>query len=108
MKPVPIHKAKTELSRLIEKACAGEEIIICRGKQPVVRLVPIEQTPRERKFGALLGKLIVDPSFLEPLPEVAIGDREIEWVSGTHRARTRAAPRGRRSAALPGSAAPCR
>jgi len=69
MKPVPIHKAKTELSRLIEKACAGEEVVICRGKQPVVRLVPVTQAHPERKFGALRGKLIVDDDFLEPLPD---------------------------------------
>jgi len=39
METITIHKAKTELSRLIEKACRGEEIVIARGKKPVVRLV---------------------------------------------------------------------
>ena len=47
-----IHKAKTELSRLIEKACRGEEIIIARGKKPVVRLVAIEDKRGQRKPGA--------------------------------------------------------
>ena len=42
METVTIHKAKTQLSRLIEKACKGEEIVIARGKKPVVRLVAIE------------------------------------------------------------------
>ena len=42
MKTVTIHKAKTELSKLIEKACRGEEIVIARGKKPLVRLVAIE------------------------------------------------------------------
>lgn len=41
MKTVTIHEAKTNLSRLIEKACRGEEIIIAHGPDPVVRLVPI-------------------------------------------------------------------
>lgn len=69
MKPVPIHKAKTDLSRLIERAQAGEEVIIARGREPVVRLVPVERTVPERKFGALEGKLVVDDAFFEPLPE---------------------------------------
>jgi len=69
METVTIHKAKTELSRLIEKACRGEEIIIARGKKPVVRLVAIEENKGERKPGALRGKLHVGPEFFEPLPE---------------------------------------
>jgi prevent-host-death family protein len=69
MKPVPIHRAKTELSKLIEKACAGEEVIISRGSEPVVRLVPVKQATPERKFGALRGKLVVDDTFFEDLPE---------------------------------------
>ncbi|MSP26628.1 MAG: type II toxin-antitoxin system prevent-host-death family antitoxin [Myxococcales bacterium] len=67
MRTVPIHRAKTELSRLIELACAGEEVIIARGKDPVVRLVPIDRKPPRRQFGALRGKLVVDESFFEPL-----------------------------------------
>jgi prevent-host-death family protein len=69
MKPVPIHKAKTELSRLIERACAGEDVVIAKGKHPVVRLVPVEQAPPKRTFGALRGRLVVDNSFFDPLPE---------------------------------------
>lgn len=65
---VTIHKAKTNLSRLIEKACKGEEIIISRGKKPVVRLVAIEEERAERKPGAWKGKLKVGPEFFEPLP----------------------------------------
>jgi prevent-host-death family protein len=68
METVTIHKAKTELSRLIEKACRGEEIVIARGKKPVVRLVAIEDAQGQRKPGALRGKLKVGPEFFEPLP----------------------------------------
>jgi prevent-host-death family protein len=68
MKTVGIHEAKTSLSRLIEKACRGEEIIIARGKDPVVRLVPIADRKRGRKLGILKGKLVVGPEFFEPLP----------------------------------------
>ena len=68
MEIITIHKAKTELSRLIEKACRGEEIVIARGKKPVVRLVAIEDKQGQRKPGALRGKLKVGPEFFEPLP----------------------------------------
>lgn len=69
MDPVPIHKAKTSLSRLVAKACAGEEVVIARGKRPVVKLVPIERAAPERKFGALRGIVKVDDSFFEPLQD---------------------------------------
>lgn len=69
MKTVTIHQAKTNLSRLIEKACRGEEIIIARGPDPVVRLVPVAATKGRRKLGMLKGKLEVGPEFFEPLPD---------------------------------------
>jgi len=68
METITIHKAKTELSRLIERACRGEEIVIARGKRPVVRLVAIEDKRGQRKPGILKGKLKVGPEFFEPLP----------------------------------------
>jgi prevent-host-death family protein len=68
MATITIHKAKTNLSRLIEQACRGEEIIIARGPNPVVRLVPIADARGNRKPGALRGKLDVGPEFFEPLP----------------------------------------
>ncbi len=63
-----IHAAKTDLSRLIKKACAGEEIVIARGDTPVVRLVPVEMPVRKRRFGALKGKARTTAAFFEPLP----------------------------------------
>jgi prevent-host-death family protein len=69
MKTVTIHEAKTNLSRLIEKACRGEEIVIARGPDPVVRLVPISGKKGKRKLGLLKGKLVVGQEFFEPLPE---------------------------------------
>jgi prevent-host-death family protein len=69
MKTFTIHEAKTNLSRLIEKACRGEEIIIARGPEPVVRLVPIGAKKGRRKLGILKGKLVVGPEFFEPLPD---------------------------------------
>jgi prevent-host-death family protein len=68
METITIHKAKTQLSRLIEKACRGEEIVIARGSKPVVRLVAIEDVHGNRKPGALKGKIKIGPRFFEPLP----------------------------------------
>jgi antitoxin (DNA-binding transcriptional repressor) of toxin-antitoxin stability system len=68
MKTVGIHEAKTNLSRLIQKACSGEEIVIARGKEPMVRLVPVGDRKGRRKLGMLKGKLVVGPEFFEPLP----------------------------------------
>ena len=68
MPRVTIHAAKTQLSRLIRRACDGEDIVIARGKTPLVRLVPIDAPEQGRRFGALSGKARVDDAFFEPLP----------------------------------------
>jgi prevent-host-death family protein len=68
MRSVKVHEAKTNLSKLIERACRGEEVIIARGTTPVVRLVPIGEVQGRRQPGALRGKLRVGPEFFEPLP----------------------------------------
>jgi antitoxin (DNA-binding transcriptional repressor) of toxin-antitoxin stability system len=68
MKTVPIHFAKTHLSRLVEQACAGEEIVIARSRTPLVRLVPFQTAPPKRQFGAMRGRARVDDTFFEPLP----------------------------------------
>ena len=43
---VNVHKAKSDLSRLIERAEAGEEVVIARNGKPAVRLMPVEARPR--------------------------------------------------------------
>ena len=63
-----IHQAKTNLSRLIAKASAGEEVIIARGSKPVARVVPLGEVRGKRQPGSLKGKLRVGPEFFEPLP----------------------------------------
>jgi prevent-host-death family protein len=67
MATVTIHQAKTNLSRLIARARAGEEIIIARGDVPVVRLEPVA-LQRRRKFGAMRGRASIGQEFFEPLP----------------------------------------
>ena len=68
MATVTIQQAKAQLSRLIRRACEGEEIIILRRKKPVVRLVAIEKEHIDRKPGAWKGKIKIGPEFFEPLP----------------------------------------
>jgi prevent-host-death family protein len=68
MPVITVHHAKTNLSRLIKKAAAGEEIIIARGDKPVARLVAIGEVKGKRQPGVLKGKLRVGPEFFEPLP----------------------------------------
>jgi prevent-host-death family protein len=72
MATVTIHTAKTHLSKLIERAVAGEDVIIARGNKPVARLVPLEDKEPKRQFGAMRGKVWVGPEFFEPLPEEAL------------------------------------
>jgi len=69
MSVTTIHEAKTNLSRLIEKAERGEEVVIARGKQPVVRLVPIAKQSGKRPIGLFKGKYKIGPDFFEPLPQ---------------------------------------
>jgi prevent-host-death family protein len=66
--PVSIHAAKTHLSRLIARAEAGEEIIIARGRKPVVKLVAVAPKPK-RVFGSMRGQFTVPPEFFEPMSE---------------------------------------
>jgi prevent-host-death family protein len=67
-----VHEAKTNLSKLIATALEGGEVVIARGGVPVVRLAPV--TPRGRRcFGALKGKISIDSSFDEPLPDDELG-----------------------------------
>ena len=67
-KPHSIHAAKTQLSRLVEQAEAGEEVIIARGSTPVARLTKLRPARRTRRFGAMRGRARVTDAFFEPLP----------------------------------------
>ena len=63
-----IHAAKTQLSKLIEQAEAGGEVVIARGKTPVARLTAMNAKPPKREFGAMRGHARVTRAFFEPLP----------------------------------------
>jgi antitoxin (DNA-binding transcriptional repressor) of toxin-antitoxin stability system len=53
MTQVTIHQAKTQLSRLIQKALAGEEVVIANRDKPVVRLEVVESAKPKRRLGGL-------------------------------------------------------
>ena len=69
MRTVNIHAAKTQLSRLVDAAAAGEEIIIARAGKPVARLGPLLGPQPKRRLGILVGKLRVPEDFDAPLPD---------------------------------------
>ncbi len=54
-----LYEAKTQLSQLVDRALAGEEVIICRAGKRLVRLVPVE-APTPRKPGQLAGMAVPD------------------------------------------------
>ena len=90
-----VHADETDLAQLLERAAAGEEIIIARGETPVARLVPIalaapssahvptrtdgHASPRPiRRPGLFAGQIVVGAEFFEPLPE----DELRQWEGG--------------------------
>ena len=67
---INIQDAKTQLSRLIDAAVPGEDIVIARAGKPCVRLVPVVDAARTP--GAAKGKAQLTDAFFEPLPEEAL------------------------------------
>jgi prevent-host-death family protein len=68
VKKVNVHEAKTHLSRLLERAHAGEEIVIAKAGAPYARLVPLAERQPKREPGTLRAEVQVSASFFEPLP----------------------------------------
>jgi len=62
-----MHDAKTQLSRLAQRAAEGEEIVIARNGRPVARLVAIEKR-EPRRLGLAKGRIWIAPDFDVPLP----------------------------------------
>ena len=66
---INIYQAKTHLSRLIDRAAAGEEVIITRHGRPVAKLVPFAPKAKRRKLDLMRGEIRMDADFNAPLPE---------------------------------------
>lgn len=73
---VNVQEAKAQLSRLLDAALAGEEVVIAKAGKPVVRLTPIVAS--DRKPGAAAGKARLTDAFFEPLPETVLAGFEDE------------------------------
>jgi prevent-host-death family protein len=66
VKTVNIQAAKTHLSRLLEEAVAGEEIILAKAGRPIVRLIPFQPAGTRRKLGRFKGKVKEKPGCWDP------------------------------------------
>ncbi|GAB4057243.1 type II toxin-antitoxin system prevent-host-death family antitoxin [Uliginosibacterium sediminicola] len=65
-----MHEAKSQLSKMVDQALAGEEVIIAKAGVPAVRLVPVVQAARAPRVpGALRGQIWMADDFDAPLPE---------------------------------------
>ncbi|MBO0858620.1 MAG: type II toxin-antitoxin system Phd/YefM family antitoxin [Chloracidobacterium sp.] len=66
---VNVHEAKTELSRLLNRVVAGEEVIIAKAGKPVARLIPVEPPRPPSRLGVDKNDWKVPEDFNAPLPE---------------------------------------
>jgi prevent-host-death family protein len=66
-KSINIHEAKTHLSRLVEQAALGKVIVIAKAGKPMARLMPMEVSPRPKKFDLLKSRIKVPDDFNAPL-----------------------------------------
>ena len=87
MATVTITSPRRHLSRLIERAAAGEEIVILRGKTPVARLTAIASKRGKRRFGAYRGEFEVPDSFFDPLPKAELDAFEGKGGGASGRSR---------------------
>ena len=70
MRIINVHAAKTHLSRLLEDAAAGEEIVIAKAGKPIAKLVPVSPAkPGKRRLGILGGRINLPDDFDAPLPQ---------------------------------------
>jgi prevent-host-death family protein len=69
MDTINLYEAKTNLSSLVERAAAGEEIVIAKAGRPLARLVPLAKRTKPRELGSLAGEVWIADSFDDPLPD---------------------------------------
>jgi prevent-host-death family protein len=76
MSTVNIYDAKTQLSKLVDQAAAGKDVVIARGGKPVARLTRLDVPKRKVKFGVLKGKFKVAADFDAALPDDIVAQFE--------------------------------
>ncbi len=70
MSQVNLHFAKTHLSRLVQEALTGKEVILARAGTPLVRLVPVDGPPPQRTLGMDAGQIVLADDFNAPLSDL--------------------------------------
>jgi prevent-host-death family protein len=65
---VNLYEAKSSLSRLVDRAAAGEEIIIAKAGKPMAKLTAVSRAARRRKPGGWKGQVVIGKDFDAPLP----------------------------------------
>jgi len=66
---VKLHEAKTHLSRLIQRALEGEEVIIAKGDKPLVKLVVLDEAQKKRRLGTAKGEVNIAADFEAPIED---------------------------------------
>jgi prevent-host-death family protein len=72
MGAINIYDAKTRFSQLVDKAAAGEDVVISRNGKPLVRLTRLAESTRQVRFGLLAGKVKLADDFDAPLPDSVV------------------------------------
>jgi prevent-host-death family protein len=73
---INIHEAKTHLSRLVDEANEGKEIIIAKAGRPMARLVSVRRGRKRRRLGPLAGRFSIPEDFDAPLPDKLVATFE--------------------------------
>jgi prevent-host-death family protein len=73
-----VHEAKTNLSKLLEEAAAGKEVVIARGREPVAKIIAIGNARKKRVPGRLTGKIFASPEAFAALTDSELKDLGFE------------------------------
>ena len=76
METVSIYEAKTHFSRLVDKAAAGEDVIVSRHGKPIVRITRLAEPGPRVRFGVLTGRVRIGDDFDAPLPDEVLAGFE--------------------------------
>lgn len=73
-----VHEAKTNLSRLLEQASAGKDVVIARGREPVAKIIAVGSSRKKRIPGRFIGKFSSSPDAFAPLTDQELKDLGLE------------------------------
>jgi len=96
MASVNIYQAKTQLSKLLKRVRAGQEIIIADAGKPIAKLVPLDPLHGPRRLGADRGKIWIAPDAFAPMTDVEIAEWEDSPLFPARKPRRSRARRPRR------------